>query len=50
MKKKTCNACKFFKTLGDTGIKRVCYLFINNNSSVSPACKEFKPEPIKKGK
>ena len=49
-KDKTCNTCTFFKTLGDTGVKRVCYLFINNNSSVSPACREFKPITIKRGK
>jgi len=42
MKPKTCNECMFFKTLGDTGVKRVCYLYINNNSSVSPTCRVFK--------
>jgi len=45
--KKTCNDCKFFKTLGSS-YTRVCFLFTNNVSSVSPACKEYKNEP--KGK
>lgn len=43
MKKKTCNYCVFFKTIGSS-YTRVCYLFKDNVSSVSPACKEFKLE------
>lgn len=43
MKKKTCNDCKFFKTLGSS-YNRVCYLFNNKVSSVSPACREYKDE------
>lgn len=43
MKKKTCNTCVFFKPLGSS-YTRVCFLFKNNNSSVAPACREYKDE------
>ena len=43
MKNKTCNSCIFFKTLGSS-YTRVCFLFKEPVSSVSPACKEFKLE------
>ena len=51
MKKKTCNDCLFFKTLGSS-YTRVCFLYKNNNSSVSLACREYKNERqnIKQGK
>ena len=50
MKKKlTCNTCIFFNPLGSS-YTRICFLFKNNNSSVSPACREFKPVTNKKGK
>ena len=43
MKQNYCNNCIFFKTLGSS-YTRVCYLFKDKVSSVSPACKEFKLE------